>query len=177
MRLRCALCKRSFERAAGHVSRSLKIGAPLYCTRECAGLARRMKNPRTKAQLRAEKKAYDAVYRERNLATIKAKKAARYQANRDPVKEAAVRKKRMHLHVEYCRRPEYKAWKSKYDLRYRAKEYGPFADAYLLLLDLDRELRRQATSYERRVAKGYYTRSSQKRRRELWQAMQRSNWN
>lgn len=42
-----------------------------------------------------------------------------------------------------------------------------------LLLDLEREIRSRATKYERYVARGYFTRSAQERRRELWRALNR----
>ena len=76
----------------------------------------------------------------------------------------------MPAHVEYCRGPEYRAKKSEYDRQYRAEEYGEFAETYLLLLEVEKEIRSRATHYERRVANGYYTRSAQARRRAIWQA-------
>lgn len=82
----------------------------------------------------------------------------------------------MARHVAYCRRPEYKAKKKEYDRKRRAKQYGQFAGAYGLFLELQREVRRQLPDkYERLKAKGYYTRSAQQRRRELWRAMTRTN--
>lgn len=174
IRLQCAQCKAMFERAASHVNRSRAIGAPLYCSMKCAGLARRLKNPQTDAERRAAKKAYDVAYRAKNLLDITAKKIEYFQRTYDPAKAAIERKARMPKHVEYCRQPEYVAYKAQYDAQYRAKEYGQFADAYRLLLDLEKEIRRQATKYERYVAKGYYTRNAQKRRRELWAAMKRN---
>lgn len=172
MRLVCAQCGGAFERGAGHVNRSRAIGAPLYCGRVCAGLGRR-KPEVSDDERRTAKAAYDKEYRERNAAARKEQKAEWYRRTRDPEKERIARQKRMPQHVEYCRRPEYKAYKTEYDKKYRADEYGPFAEAYMLLLDVERELRSQATKYERYVAKGYFTRNAQKRRRELWHAIQR----
>jgi hypothetical protein len=173
VRFVCAHCGANGERKAGHVNRSLKAGAPLYCNRACAGLARRSKSTPTAAERRANKAAYDREYRARNLERLRAEKAERYQRTRDPVKEREVRKARMPQHVEYCRRPEYRAWKADYDRQRTAAEYGPYAETYRLLLDLEREIRSRATKYERYVARGYFTRSAQERRRELWRALNR----
>lgn len=171
IRLICPQCGAAFERKAGHVNRSTKVGAPLYCGMGCAGLARRLKNPPTEQQRKVAKAAYDREYRKRDPQAIKARKAAYYQRTRDPVKEAIKRKKRMHLHVAYCQRPEYRAKKSEYDKQLRAAEYGPFAEAYLLLLDLQKDIRSRMSKYERMKAKCYFTRSAQARRRELWRLM------
>ena len=98
-----------------------------------------------------------------------AQKAEWYQRNRDPEKERAYRQANMPRHLEYCRQPEYRAKKHEYDISKAKDEYGEWGDAWRLLLDLEKEIRSQATAYERRVANGYYTRNAQKRRRELWQ--------
>lgn len=172
--IHCMQCRAAFDAYASRVNRARRDGAPLYCGMACAGLARRTPKP-SEAERKAAKAQYDREYRERTAEKRRQQKAEYYQRTRDPEKEREVRKARMPQHVEYCRRPEYKEWKSAYDIKHRAAEYGPFAETYLLLLDLERELRRQASGYERRRQKGYYTRNAQKRRRELWQAMQRTN--
>jgi hypothetical protein len=161
----CPQCKLPFKASAGRVNQAQKRGAPLYCDRICSGLARRLACPPTDEQRRAAKAAYDAVYRDRNLERIKAWKADHYRRTRDPVKEAAIRKARMHLHVEYCRRPEYKAWKSAYDTQYRAKkDFGPFAEAALLLQDIEREIDAQATRYEVYRTNGTLNKAQTRRR-------------
>lgn len=114
------------------------------------------------------KSDYDARRRIEKGAELRAQKRDYYQRTRNPEKERERRQAGMARHVEYCRRPEYKAAKADYDSARRAQEYGPYADAYLLLLDLEREIRSRATSYERRKARGYYTRDAQQRRRQLW---------
>jgi hypothetical protein len=106
---------------------------------------------KTKAQKMAEKRLYDMAYRDKNRAMLKVKKAAYFKRTYDPVKAAVVRKARMHLHVAYCRQPRYKAWKRVYDRKYRAREYGPFADAYRLAIDLNREIKSRSTNYEIRL--------------------------
>jgi hypothetical protein len=63
-------------------------------------------------------------YRAKNLEPSRQRRK-RISRRLTTVKAAAeYRKQRMHLHVEYCRRPEYRAWKREYDRKYRAKEFG-----------------------------------------------------
>lgn len=151
MQIECAHCGRTAEKPTGHVNRSRANGLRLYCNRRCAGLARR-KPRRSKAQRIAEKAAYDREYRRKNRERIKANKAAYFQTTYDPEKARVERKKRMAQHVEYCRRPAYKVWKSAYDRQRRAAEYGPAADAYLLTLELNREIKKRSSNYEIRQA-------------------------
>lgn len=149
MIFKCAQCGIKAERCAGHVNRSRKIGAPLYCSMACAGLSRRLKNPPTLAEKKVAKAAYDAAYRVARSVELKAKKRAYFQATYDPVKAAVERNKTMPRHVEYCRRPEYRKVKSQYDRRYRAvKQFGPFAEAFLMLQDVENEVQHRATKYE-----------------------------
>lgn len=165
--LKCPQCQAAFTARTGDVNRATKRGAPKYCSKACSGLARRIyRDPVEKKKLKA---AYDREYRNRNHVVIKAKKAARYRVNCDREKEREIRKKRMPRHVEYCRRPEYKAYKHEYDKRRNESEFGEFAEAWRLLQELEKEIRSQSTAYERRVANGYYIRSAQKRRRDLCQ--------
>ena len=92
---------------------------------------------------KAAKAAYDRLYRKKNRALLKAKKAAYFQRTYDPVKAAKKRKKRMPEHVKYCRQPWYRAWKREYDKRRRASRFGSFAGAYEVLKQLVQEVRRQ----------------------------------
>lgn len=104
----------------------------------------------TDAEKRAAKAVYDREYRRKNRAMLKRKKAAYFKRTYDPVKAAIKRKKTMPRHVEYCRRPEYKAWKKEYDKRRRSKDFGEFAAAHNALLDLLEEIRRQEPDREER---------------------------
>jgi hypothetical protein len=169
----CPQCKSAFLACTRRVNRAVKALAPLYCGKACASAARRVE--RTTEEKKARKAAYDRQYRKRDPDAMKARKAAYYQKTRDPEREREVRKVRMPRHVEYCRRPEYKAWKHEYDIQLACKEYGEWAETWRLLLDLEKEIRSQATSYERRVANGYYTRNAQKRRREAWKLRNSTN--
>lgn len=143
----CPVCKKRSHRSNGHINRSKKLGAPLYCNREYAGIARR--ENKTLQQKKEEKRLYDMGYRKKNLSMLKKKKSQYYQRTRDPVKEAKIRKERMHLHIAYCQRPEYKEWKKKYDRKHRCKEeFGEFWEAASVLLDVENEIDSRISRYE-----------------------------
>lgn len=133
MKATCPQCRNPFEAKTAHVNRAAKIGAPLYCGKVCAGLARRNKNPPTPEQRRAAKSAYDARRREGpQREVILAKKRDHYYANHERLKakHAEYRAAHMDRHVEYCRQPEYRAKKSVYDRRRRAEmDFGGFSEA------------------------------------------------
>ena len=121
----------------------MKIKSPLYCSQKCFGLARRKnKSVKEKKRLKAE---YDKKRRTEKSDELKAKKKAAYAIygplHRD--KEREIRKKNMSKHVEYCRQPEYKEWKKKYDRKLRVAEYGEFSESYELLEQLVKEIKRQ----------------------------------
>lgn len=146
-RVKCGHCGKAVKQPPGAINRALRIGAPLYCDKVCAGLGRR--HHTTKAQKVSEKRMYDMEYRRKNRKTLKAKKRAYFERSYDPVKAAAVRKARMHLHVAYCQSPAYRRWKRRYDRDYRAQKlFGPFAESFLLLQKIEREISTRMTRYE-----------------------------
>jgi hypothetical protein len=100
-------------------------------------------------------------------------KPAPHKRTYDPVKAAVERKKRMPRHVEYCRQPAYKAWKREYDRRYRAAEFGEFAEAYMLAIDLNREIKGRTTNAQIKYENGC-TNKSQRREREAHQGPSRN---
>ena len=161
--VRCAHCTIEARKETGAANRARRKGAPIYCGWECAGLARRAwKSPEQKI---AEKAAYDAQRRRLLADEIRATKREYHKRTYDPVKAAVERKARMPHHVEYCRRPEYRAWKRQYDRQYRAtKEYGDFADCFLLLTDIRAECLSQMTDYEIRLSKGTLNKRQQRKR-------------
>ena len=150
--MECPVCGCQFIKPQSHINRATRAGSTVYCGRSCAGIGRR--KWKTDAEKIAEKQAYDARRRTEKAAEIKASKAEYYQRTRDQIKEAQKRKERMPLHVEYCRRPEYRKWKKQYDLEYRnRKEFGEFWESAILALEIrrgclalsdDTEIRRQA---------------------------------
>ena len=133
-----------------------------YCNRTCAVLARR--KMKTKAQKVEEKRVYDARYRVSEATRLKIKKAAYFQRTYNPVEAAIIRKARMPYHVEYCRQPAYREKKTVYDLNRRAAAYGEFAEAYKLLLEVDREVNSRMTDHEVRVANGTMNKRLQRKR-------------
>lgn len=168
----CGHCGTLAEKESGGINRSQRAGSPLYCGRECAGLARR--KHKTKEQLVAEKAEYDRLYRERNREMLKRKKHEYFKRTYDPKEAAIERKRRAHIHAEYCRRPEYKKWKAEYDKKYLArKQYGAFGEAAIILNDICSEIASRSTFTERAIAKGTLNKHT-KRRREYEQQTQRS---
>lgn len=111
----CYWCGKPVWKEAGAINRAKKEGMNLFCNKRCFGMDRR-KN-KSKDQKVSEKRIYDQRYRAKNIAIIKARKAAYYAANHDREKEAAWRKANMRKHIEYCRTPRYKKWKLEYDKR------------------------------------------------------------
>lgn len=117
------------------------------------------------AEKKRRKAAYDVEYRAKNLSLIRERKAAYYQRTADREREREYRKQHMARHVEYCRRPEYKAKKHKYDLQFRAKKlFGPFSEAALILRDVEIEIDRRMTWVERHQANGTLNKSTQRKR-------------
>lgn len=161
----CEQCGGSFQRPKAWVDyHHVRNGLRLFCSKACF-YAFEKTDTRTPEQKKADKKAYDAEYRAKNRAKIKALKAQRYQAQRNPEKEREYRKANMARHVEYCRRPEYKAYKTAYDRGYRAKkDYGEFAEAALALLDIKSEIDSRVSREEVYQTNGTQNKSIQRKR-------------
>ena len=159
----CAFCGNVAQRLPRDINRAAQGGHPLFCNRKCFSLSRR--KHKTKAQKVEEKRVYDAEYRVRNPAMLRAKKHAYFKRTYDPVKAAIDRKAKMPRHVAYCQRPEYRAWKAEYDRRHSAnKDFGPFAECHLLLQDIDKEVCSRMTDYEVRMANGTINKKLSRRR-------------
>lgn len=164
--MRCK-CGATFQCKAGRANRAAQLGAPLYCGRACAGLARRLANPPTEAERKEAKRLYDEKRRAEKHDEICAKKLAYYYANHERFKSehAVYRAKNMHRHVAYCQQPGYRAWKKEYDRQYKARLYfGEFSEAFLLLMDIDNEIATQATRYEIYTANGTLNKARTRRR-------------
>jgi hypothetical protein len=160
----CAHCGKPGDKLTGEVNRALKSGRNLYCGRECSGLGRR--DGKTAEQRKLEKKLYDREYRLRDIEARKAKKRAYHLATYDPDKARVKRKAKMPQHVEYCRQPEYRRWKSGYDRKYRSKKfYGPFAEAAMLAIDLNREIKGRMSNHEIRQQNGTANKSQLRARK------------
>lgn len=166
----CSQCKKMFEVTASAANRADRSGMNLFCGRVCAGLSRR-KNI-SQEEKRAAKSEYDRQRREQLRELLNEKKREAYYAKHEErlAKQAELRKDPDYRakHAEYIRCPEYKAKKQVYDQQYREADYADFAEAWRLLLELEKEIRSRQSSYERRKARGYYTRASINRRKDLW---------
>ncbi len=156
----CEQCGAEAELTSGHINRARKNGKRLFCGLECSGMARRTSQEKKKAR----KAEYDRNRREKLGDQIRAAKAEAYKRNFDRDKEREIRKKRMPGHVEYCRRPEYREYKSEYDKKRTDKEYGEYAECARLLNELKAEIIRQVPDrYERQKGRGLLERLRQKK--------------
>lgn len=165
----CRHCEKRTEKAASAVNRANRQGAPLFCSRTCCGASRRVE--RADDERKALKAAYDRQRRAAIGEVLRAKKRAAYHAavaNNPEViraKEREHRAKRMPQHVEYCRRPEYRARKREYDRqRCAQQDFGPFAEAALILRDLEAEISTRATRYEIYSANGTLNKALRRKR-------------
>lgn len=164
----CPVCGNLTSKEVGAVNRAKAAGLRLFCGRVCAGIARRSAVQKTDEQRRADKALYDAKYRAKRLDVIKARKKQAYLANPPREREAAYRKAHSADHLAYCNTPEYRAWKREYDKVYRAKqEFGEFWESAILMIEIHRAaVEKAGGAYELMLAKGYFNRSTTKRKRD-----------
>lgn len=166
----CDHCGAELHKAPNAINRADAIGAKLYCNRKCTGLARRVE--KTPEQKKAEKAAYDAIRRVELADKIKAEKRAIYLRNREHylAQHAAYRNRPENVarHNAYCRRPEYVAIKTEYDRQRRARiQFGEFAEAFLLLQDVEQEVLVRASRYEIGLTNGTINKAQTRRRAML----------
>lgn len=165
MKHTCPHCNIEFEVKKIYLNRANKIGAPRYCSKKCSGLARRYN--KTREQRISEKSEYDRQYREKNRELIKQKKHEHFIKTYDPTQAALDRKKTMPRHIEYCRRPEYKANKITYDMEFRAKKlYGENWESAILIQQINKKLVEMADKAELRTIQG--TNNKSKKRKRQW---------
>ncbi len=161
--INCSQCQKPYLIENGALNRARARKARLFCGKQCGGEARRL--DRSAEEKKEIKRLYDAARRIELAPILKVKKAEYFQRTYDPLKAAVERKKRMPKHVEYCRQPEYKKWKSQYDKQHLAKkEFGEFAEAALILRDIEKEIDSRATRYEIYVANGLVNKALTRRR-------------
>lgn len=164
----CDQCGRETTKSTSHVNRAKRIGAHLYCSRACSGLARR--DGRSLEEKRADKAAYDRDYRAKLGAELLAKKKAAYDAVKETPeyrakqREQRRRQKESGYRENYLKGERYRRYKHDYDIRKRSREqYGEFAECHRLLIELEKEIRRRCPDkYERLKARGYYERQAEK---------------
>ncbi len=147
MKITCAHCGKKSNKPTSAVNRAKRDGLRIFCNRKCAGIGRRTN--KTKAERKEEKRLYDLQYRQENLAMLRQKKRQYHKATYDPKTAAKARKKTMARHIEYCRQPEYRKWKKKYDQKYRGEKlYGEFGEAFQVLMAIENEIASRITRYE-----------------------------
>lgn len=146
----------------------MSLGLNVYCNRKCAGLGRRTNE--TPEEKKAIKYWYDQFLNismteeERELEELQRMVYFQWDYTNNPEKYRGIRIKKMPKHVEYCRQPEYKKKKQKYDEEYRAKKcYGEFWEAAIVLKKLENEIDFRESKRENKIYN-----KSQKRKR-LWQ--------
>jgi hypothetical protein len=178
MELTCCYCSITFKVKANNIGsrkKSIRLGLPIYCNQKCAGLGRRSnETPYEKKQikswydmfLRESMTEDDRIYDEFQRAVYF---LIDYRNNPDKYKEW--RNKRMPKHVEYCRQPEYKEYKKKYDEEYRAKkDFGDYWEAAIVLKNLDKEIDYRESKRQNKI----YNKSTTKRKRQ-WQNQLKQN--
>ena len=158
----CAYCKTAAWKEAGAINRATRTASPMFCTKICFGMSRR--SAKTSDQIKEEKRLYDISYRLKNADMIKSRKAEWHSSTYDPNTARMRRKVLMPYHVEYCRKPEYRAKKRVYDQRRRAAEFGDFAESHILLLNLERTLLERGSRYEIDSSKGTLNKKLRRRR-------------
>lgn len=159
----CAHCGAKTAKLARDINRAEKRGMKLFCDKKCFGLSRRLN--KAKSVKIEEKRLYDIEYRAKNREELKKKKHERFKRDYDPAAAAVKRKARAPYHVEYCRQPEYVAWKQTYDRQYRAKkDYGEFFECALLAQDIRSEALTRMTDYEIRIGKDAVAKSQRRKR-------------
>lgn len=175
MKAKCAYCCNMFEIYTGHYNRAMSLGLNVYCNRTCSGLGRRTNE--TPEEKKVYKQWYDLFIRESMTDEEKAIKMMNaailfqldYRANPDKYKKE--RQRKMPMHVEYCRNPEYKKWKKGYDEQYRAKkDYGEYWEAAIALKNLDKEIDYRESKRQNKL----YNKSTTKRKRK-WQKQLKQN--
>lgn len=136
MKCKCHYCGKSFKIDSGDYNRAVKGGYNVYCSREHSGFGRRAN--RSQEEEKLIKYFYDRFI---FLAdeTLKQKKSESFKRDyaANPEKYRKERQRRMKSHVEYCRQPNYKKYKKKYDQQYRAKKlYGQYWESSIALRQL-----------------------------------------
>lgn len=165
----CPGCGSTAQKASSAVNRARKSGLQIYCSRACFVEGRRLH--RTEDEKKRLKAEYDEQYRADRLEELKQQKREYFRRTYDPEKARKERATKMQRHVEYCRRyyadPARKKEKYEYDMQRRGEAYADFAEAWRLLMELQKEIRRQVPSlYERRKLTGYYDKINERKRHD-----------
>lgn len=171
MKVNCDYCGNEIDKMPGHVNRARKMGMKLFCGRVCFGLDRR--SGKSIEQKKEEKRRYDIervkdpviwMYRRFQALAYNSSPAGRKMQKRN-------REKFKQHHLEYCRTPEYRAYKRDYDQVYVAKtKYGEYWESYLTVKEIQKIT--QPEKYQIRIENGTLNKS-QKRKR-AWNSLQQT---
>lgn len=172
MNLTCYYCNKEFkvkENNIGQRRQSIRLGLPVYCNRECAGLGRRTNE--TEEEKKVHKQWYDLFIRasreEDEYWLYRFMGAVNFHMDyaANPDKYRKVRKEKQEIHNEYCRQPKYKEYKKGYDAQYRAKKnFGGYRECAIILNKLDNEIDYRESKRQNKL----YNKSTTKRKR-AWQ--------
>lgn len=161
MLVNCGNCNKEIFKSTGHFNRSVKLGMGFYCDHKCHQATRKTSIEDKKAV----KRSYDQALRSQPW--YKEYKRSCWKKNYDPIKAAEYRQKRMAYHIEYCRQPEYVAWKKQYDQKHNAQSnYGEYAECAILIEKINNTLIKMADKAELRTIQG--TNNKSKRRKKQW---------
>lgn len=172
MLIQCAHCGNNVEKETSAVNRARKVGMALYCGKVCSSDARRISTEEKTAR-RVE---YDRQRREGSLReALLQQKKAHYMAHAQEILAAQkaaresdpeLKKRRRDCQRRCMERLEWKEHKRAYDRQYRAeREFGEMAPAYLLLLELEKEVERQEPDWvDLQRQKGTLNKSQRRRR-------------
>ena len=171
----CAYCGKEGTKHISQYHWSIRQGLNQYCNRKCSGLGRRTNE--TKEEKKVYKQWYDLFIRasltddERDLMSLQKLVLFHLDYRSNPDKYRKWRQQRMSAHVEYCRQPEYKVYKKKYDERYKAQlHYGGYWEAAIILKNLEKSIPSRLAYKQNK----FYNKSTTKRKR-LWQKMLKQN--
>lgn len=167
----CDTCNRRFHRTPAQQAQATKLGCVhTYCSRACGAVAKR--TWKTKEQRIAEKAAYDLKRRKRYAAWLRTEKKRKYEEAKATdlaalrTKQKAYRDATKQQHLNYLRKPEYRAKKKTYDARLRASVYGPYAECYRLYVELKKEIVARVPSWYERHTETVLERSKRYRMRQ-----------
>lgn len=140
MKCECHHCGKVVEISLGQYNyRVVKNGLNVYCNKQCSYLGRRSWKNLPEEQRKLIKYFYDSFIYLADPERFKRESHDWFKKDyaKNPEKYRQQRIKRRKEHAEYCRQPEYKKWKQKYDQRYRAKKlYGKFWESAIALREL-----------------------------------------
>lgn len=137
--MKCPHCGNDLNRKQGYVNRAKKLGVPIYCSKKCSGLARRIE--RTDEEKKKIKSDYDKARRDGPLKyriLEEKRQYAKTPTGRAVQKRQREKEYRKKYQAEFIKKPEYVKWKHDYDQQYHAKnKYGEFWEAALVLRKIE----------------------------------------